>query len=485
VTRPVFERVGIDDHVSTRAAPKSTGLRWHVDVRGEIHRTWRSARGSRLYRYYDRYLRQLREGIPQDTTEKALGAVLRHAVSQVPYYSQYASLPVDAAPFEALRALPFLDKATIREQGENLYSRDLPTRKWTVNTSGGSTGEPVRIIQDQDYLDRIGATGCLYSHLLGLDPCQPCYWLWGSPRDILRGGRGIVGPIKAFFKNSVMLNAFEMTEAKMRNALSDLDRRPPRLIVAYARPIYELARFAERNAIPVHAQNGIVSTAGTLYPFMRETIERVFQCPVFNQYGSREVGSIACEVPGSSGLWIAPWNCYVEVIDSDGSVVCDGTEGEIVVTCLSNFAMPLIRYRIGDRGSLLPRESGPHPLPSQILEHVNGRTVDAFRLRDGTIVDGCYVIMLLFFHDWIKTYQVIQKREDWIVFRFVIEGKEVPCGDWEEICSGVRKLFGPDCRVDLEIVDEIHPLASGKYRYTISEVGDGCGEAVVGVWSDP
>jgi phenylacetate-CoA ligase len=243
--------------------------------------------------------------------------------------------------------------------------------------------------------------------------------------------------------------------------------------VSYAGAIYELARFADRNRIPVRGQNGIVSTGGTLFPSRRETIERVFGCRVFNQYGSREMGVFACELPGCEGLWIAPWNCHVEIVDSQGMPVDDGVEGEIVVTSLTNFAMPLIRYRIGDRGALMAPGAGPHPLASRTLECVTGRTGDAFRCRDGTIVSAAYWAPLLYFREWVGEFQVIQKSEDWIVFRFVLDGvAEVPAGAWEEICSGVRTAFGAGCRVDKEVVDEIPVLSSGKRRYVISEISD-------------
>jgi phenylacetate-CoA ligase len=441
-----------------------------VSARRLAHRVWSLSKGSRLYPYYDSRVRQYAEGIPEDTTETALAAILSHAVSRVPYYRQFSSLPVAEAPFEALRAFPLLDKSIIRARGDELYSTDLPTRRWHTNTSGGSTGVPVRLIQDAEYGDRTRATTMLYWHLMGHDFGEREVWLWGSERDILQGGLGLGQRLKRFLNNQVVFNAFRMTETTMREALATLNRRPPGVVMAYAQVVYELARFAERNSIAVRRQNAIVSRANTLFPFMRETLERVFGCPVYNYYGSREVSGIASEIPGHEGLWIAPWNCYVEVVDPQGNATADGAEGELVVTCLSNYAMPLIRYRIGDTGVLMPRGAGPHPRASRMLASVTGRTVDLFRLSDGTLVSGGYLAMLLYFRDWIRAFQVVQKREDWIVYRFVLEGREVPRTDWEEICSGVRKLFGADCQVDMEIVDEIPALPSGKYRYTISEV---------------
>jgi phenylacetate-CoA ligase len=443
-----------------------------VNARGVAHRVWSLSKGSNLYPYYESHLREYERGIPEDTTETALAAILSHAVSHVPYYRRFASLPIAKAPFEALRSFPLLDKDTIRAQGADLCSSDLGSRAWHVNASGGSTGVPVRLIQDAEYGDRTRATTTLYWHLLGHDFGEREVWLWGSERDILQGGPGLGPRLKRFVNNQVFFNAFQMTETTMREALATLDRRPPDVVMAYAQVAYELARFAERNSIGVRRQNAIVSRANTLFPFMREVIERVFGCPVYNHYGSREVSGIATELPGYEGLWIAPWNCHLEILDSQGDATEDGVEGELVVTCLSNFAMPLIRYRIGDTGLLMPKGVGPHPQASRMLASVTGRTVDLFRLKDGTLVSGGYLAMLLYFRDWIRAFQIVQKTEGWIVYRFVLEGGGVPRADWDEICSGVRRLFGTDCQVDMEIVDEIPALPSGKYRYTISELVD-------------
>src|SRR5689334_14221372 len=133
---------------------------------------------------------------------------------------------------------------------------------------------------------------------------------------------------------------------------------------------------------------------------MREKIAEVFGCHVYNRYGSREVSDIACELPGASGLWVAPWGNYVEILDDEARPVPPGEEGNIVVTCLTNYAMPLVRYWIGDRGALAQTsrigqtdgEAGP-----QFLKHVFGRNVDAFRTRDQALIDGEYFTHLLYF----------------------------------------------------------------------------------------
>jgi phenylacetate-CoA ligase len=427
-------------------------------------------RGSHLYSYLDEYRREFANGIPEETTEVAVRTILEHARSHVPYYSRLIPTGALRDPLTALSRMPMLDKDVIRKEFVSLHTADLRRRRWFFNTSGGSTGEPVRLVQDLAFEDRVTAITSLYYHLVGYDYGQQLVRLWGSERDILEGGEGRVAAARAWFANTQTVNAFRMTPSVMIDFIHSLNERPPRLILAYAQALYELATFAEARRLEVAKQRAIMTSAGTLYPFMRERIERVFGCRVFNRYGSREVGDIACEVPGFDGLWVAPWGTYVEVIDDAGNPMPDGEEGELVITLLGNFAMPLIRYRIGDRGALATRRiRRPHPQATQSLESVKGRTVDAFRLEDGTIVDGEYFTHLLYFRDWVRRFQVVQKSFEHIVVRIACDTH--PPQDAEpEISEGIRALMGTRCNVEFEYCREIETPPSGKYRYTISEI---------------
>jgi phenylacetate-CoA ligase len=203
---------------------------------------------------------------------------------------------------------------------------------------------------------------------------------------------------------------------------------------------------------------------------MREKIAQVFGCEVYNLYGSREVSDIACELPGLNGLWVAPWGSFVEIVDDAGLPVPPGAEGNIIVTCLTNYAMPLLRYSIGDRGALHPDDTmADHP-GTQVLKHVSGRNVDVFRTRDQTLIDGEYFTHLLYFRPWIWKFQVVQKAHAHIVFKVVRTNGEPASSELADIAAKTRRTMGGDCRIEFEFVEELPPHPSGKYRYTISEV---------------
>jgi len=422
-----------------------------------------------MYPFYREYLRQFEEGIPVDTTVSELRRLLEHARANVPYYADLIPSGPVSDPFETLGQMPLLTKEVIRRDFSRLQSADIESRNWYFNTSGGSTGMPVRLVQDSAYEARMGAITLLYSHLAGRDFGQPEIRLWGDEREILQNGQGAGAWIRSQISNTTTVNAFRMTRVVMVDLFEMLNRRPPHLLLSYAQAAYEVATFAEREGISVRPQRAVMTSAGTLYPFMRETIERVFGCRVFDRYGSREVGDMACEIPQCDGLWVAPWGVHIEVLDDAGNPVPDGIEGELVVTLLTNYAMPLVRYRIGDRGALAPAGTGWQGEAARVLQRVTGRTVDGFRLRDGTVINGGYFTHLLFFRDWVSRFQFIQKDYASILVR-IVRYSEQPGDAERQIVDGVRAVMGDGCRVDFEYCDRIEPAASGKYRYTISEI---------------
>jgi phenylacetate-CoA ligase len=438
-----------------------------------VYFRYASFRGYRFPRLFSDLSRSFSGSRPGDSKE-SLTRMLFHCRASVPFYAEklksIAPRLLEEHPHECLQSLPVLTKEMVRTHFERLKSADLPGRKWTYNTSGGSTGEPLRLIQDQDYHDRSTAITFIYLAQLGYETGQPLVRLWGSERDV----EGRTKTIKSRFFNWLMgttyLNAFKMTPERMHQFIETLNDVRPKLILAYAQAIYELAVFTEREGLPVRSQRAIVTSAGTLYPFMREKIAKVFGCKVYNLYGSREVSDIACEVPGIDGLWVAPWGTYLEIVDDSGNPVAPGAEGNILVTSLTNSAMPLIRYQIGDRGALAPANATNSSPPGQVLKCVSGRNVDMFRTRNGTLVDGEYFTHLLYFRPWVRKFQVVQKNRNHVLFKILKPAQPPPKTELSEIGERTRLAMGQDCSVDFEFVEELPPHPSGKYRYTISEV---------------
>jgi phenylacetate-CoA ligase len=402
-----------------------------------------------------------------------LTRLLVHAAAHVPFYrstlAEAGVIDGGTVHLEAFERLPLLDKATIRSRFEDLRSTDANTRRPHTNTSGGSTGEPLKFLQDEATDRWKTATKLLFDEWTGYRRGEPFAILWGASRDL--SDTSLTTRIGTYLRNELALNAYLMPESVMDRYLAELNAFRPRLILAYAQSIYQLALHAERTGHPITPPRAVMTSATNLEPEMRTTIERVFGAPVFDRYGSREVGDIACENGDGGGLVVCPVTHYLEVVDQDGRVVPDGTPGELVVTLLTNYSMPLIRYRIGDAGTLGPA-SGSVAWPR--LTQVLGRVTDIFYTAAGDQVYGGYFTRLFYGKYWVAQFQVVQESHTHVVVRVVPQGTvEAATIDSERlrVTRAIQDAMGQDCRVEFLIVDAIEVGPTGKRRYTISKVG--------------
>lgn len=408
-----------------------------------------------------------------------LTRILCHAYRHVPYYREiFTKAGIDPEKgvinTDVIRSIPLLDKDIIRQNHEALKSDDLAGRKWHENTSGGSTGEPVRFVQDKAYHEMSVAVKMLDDLWSGYGAGDRKVLLWGSERDLFEGRDRRRTRAGRWLRNEVALNAFRMTPSQMLDYVSTINSWKPVQILAYAGSIYELSCFIDREKLPVHMPKAIMSSAGVMEAFMRKTIERVFRAPVFDRYGSREVGDIACECDHHRGLHISAPTHYVEVLRAGGAPADAGESGEIVVTSLTNYAMPLIRYRIGDMGAL-SEEACPCGRGWPLLKKIAGRVTDTFLKEDGTQIHGEFFTHLFYYQDWVKKFQVTQDTFDRIRVAIVQRnGSGRDRGshgtELEDITKKIHAVMGRQCRVEFAFVDDIAPSPSGKYRYTISNI---------------
>ncbi len=412
-----------------------------------------------------------------------LNNLLTHAYNHVPYYNKlFKELDIvneDGKVMllntEELSKIPILTKDIIRLEKDNIYSDDITQRESYKNSSGGSTGEPLSFMQDAKYAMSNRLSTQLAFSWNGCEPYDDKIIIWGAERDTFEGAKPLKSILKDFYQNVLTLNSFSLSEKDMREYIKILNKQQPTLIKAYAQSIFEIAKFAKKNKIYVKKQNAIHLAAGTVYDSMKDLIEEVFGCKAYNYYGSREVGSIASECSEQNGLHIMMEHTIVEILNENNEPCKYGEQGEIVVTTLNNYSMPLIRYKIGDIGVLQEFTECKCGCSYPKLEKVVGRTTDIFKTLTGSVVVPEYFIHLIGVVNnkgSIKLFQVVQEALDKIIVKIVKDGeiKEEEILDIEE---KIKLVMGKECSVIFEFVEEIAKTPTGKHRYTISNINKG------------
>lgn len=367
--------------------------------------------------------------------------------------------------------IPILTKEIIRKNHQDIISDDYQTRKWFYNSSGGSTGEPIRLIQDDIYLKWAAATNYFYfKNILEIDePAAKKVILWGSERDLFKGSMDYKAMIWNWLTNTIYLNSFRMSGQDIEQYIHIINCFKPEIIRGYAGSLFELCRYAEKNKIPLYSPKIVVSAAENLSDTMKKVIESNFGTTAYNFYGSREVSNLAGECKNGLLHLFQFWN-YVEVLDKDNQPVQEGEEGRVIVTNLFNYSMPLIRYEIGDMAILGQEKcSCGQMLPT--LKKVTGRITDHFILENGTMVPAEFFIHLLgvvsYKQGTFEKFQVIQEGYNDIRIN-VVSSKKIPEKYKNDINEKIRVVMGPECKIIWNIVDDIPKTPSGKYLYTKS-----------------
>lgn len=417
----------------------------------------------RVWRFSESHVKEYQLG--------KLAEMLRYAAQHVPYYQRVlaeAEVVVDGTVrIENFQRIPLLTKDIIRREGVGLHAKNHAARGSYENTSGGSTGEPVRFLQDKAYDDMNTATKIFFFEVLGKHIGEREVKLWGSDRDILAGSLTLRDRAINFLYNRRFFNCYDFTREHRLRLVELNNTFKPMSYWAYVDASFEFATFVLENRIKLVPPKLIVATIGPLYPNQKEIIERAFQCKVYNQYGSRETGAVCCHDRKADEMNVFFWRQFIEVLPVENSR--SDEDGKIVMTSLDNFSMPLIRYDIGDvavKGSTCYEIHGITSCLS--LKNVIGRTLGFFKKADGTLFHTHFLVQQLFFKDWIARFQIAQEAYDRIVIR-IVPAKDKNERDMQKIVENVHVLVG-DCRIEFEFVDEIKPSPSGKVLYTVCNV---------------
>jgi len=402
-----------------------------------------------------------------------LERLLLHAFHHVPYYhrilGQHEVVVQGQVRLQNFCRLPLLTKEVIRTQGSDLYADDYRTRKSYDNTSGGSTGEPVSFIQDRQYDAWNIATKLYFNEMLGKAVGDSEIKFWGSDRDILAGCLTWKERLINQIYNRRFVNCYRLGETELNELIALNNAFKPVAYWSYMESALELARYLGRHPRDFHAPRFIISTIGPLTDEVKTEIESNLNCPVYNQYGSREVGGIACQCREQKGLHAFPWWNHLEVVGQDDQPLEQG-EGRVVVTTLENFSMPLIRYEIGDVAVAGGHDCGCGRHSFQ-LSQVMGRTLGYFKKADGSLAHSHFLVQALFFRSWIKRFQIVQDALDHVLIRVEqAPNIDMPSAEQEDIIQKTKVLMGAQCQVEFDFVEEISRSASGKFVYTLCQV---------------
>lgn len=396
-----------------------------------------------------------------DLQKKKLMKVLVNAVENVKYYNKVSINKANDA-FDNLKKFPILKKEQINLNQKHLISKEFKTDKLITHKSSGSTGEQTTVFVTKREQSISRATQILWWECAGYKIGQPILQTGINPK------RSLIKNLKDFFFRTYYINAFNHNDKELRKSLMWAKNKNA-FFAGYASSLFVYSKFSEKNNLNVEF-SGIVSFGDKLFNHYKESIKKNFKSNIYETYGSAEMLMMGFQMD-LDYMYEMSSNVYIEILDDYGNELPDGKLGNIVVTNLNSFAMPLIRYRIGDIGIKLPKNKYPNArkLKLPLIQKIIGRDTDIVKTYSGKKL-VVHSFTGIFEHiPQIKQFCIIQKNLHGIDIK-IIPGK----GFNRKILSSIEVLIKKETEDDFMIkfilVKNITPTKSGKPQIIISKL---------------
>ncbi|RPJ45134.1 MAG: phenylacetate--CoA ligase family protein [Betaproteobacteria bacterium] len=396
-----------------------------------------------------------------------LTQLLRHARATVPFYRDRlaplpADRPLDAATFARM---PLLQRGDIQEHFAAMVSRTVPPDHGHVQEgqTSGSTGRPIRFMttgltetfwhaftlrehlwQGRDFAGKLAAIRSRVTPGAGTG--------WGASTDaVFRTGA------------AVMCN----TERPIAEQAQWLMHENPDYLISVASNVQELARHCTQRGLRPPRLREVRTYGEALHPDARSIIRAAWAVPVIDMYSCREAGYLALQCPQHEHYHVQAEGVYLELINAAGAHCAPGELGRVVITPLHNFAMPLLRYDIGDYAEAgEPCDCG-RGLP--VIRRILGRVRNMLRLPDGGMRHPRFGEAQFGGIAPVRQFQVVQKSLRDIEVALVVARPLMPVEE-EALRTLILKNLGHPFTVSFVYRDDIPRAASGKYEDFRSEV---------------
>jgi phenylacetate-CoA ligase len=401
----------------------------------------------------------LHHDLIQTSQLSKLKSLINYSKCNIPYYNnQFSNLDTnDLRSLSDISIIPKITKSDLRLWSKELKPKGLLPFS-TKKTTGGSTGSPFTIVKSASaFAKELAATWRGYS--------------WAGIKIGMRQGRFWNVPIekKSRYRSlliDLVANRYRTPSHFDDTSLSiftrDIIKFRPDYFYGYCSLIKEYAKYLKKtsNKLPF-SLHAVISTSEHLDKDTKHFLSSIYRCPIYNEYGLSEVGTVAHECDHGT-LHVSDENVILEIIP-DNSIISNMGVGEIVVTELNNKSMPLIRYRTGDYGAFA---SGKCACGRTLtgLRYIGGRTKDLIQHKTGHKYPGG-----LFGQIFMKTktmgvsdFQVQQLTHTEFVIRLVPD-KNFSKNTKQLILKLLHEHFDPDASVTFQEVSHLPKDPSGKF----------------------
>ena len=406
-----------------------------------------------------------------------LQGLLRHAYESVEWYRrrlhEAGYRPGERLTLAGWRALPLLSRRDVQGAAGALASRALPPAfgGTTAVQTSGSTGEPVKVLVtavDQLLWDAI----TLREHAWHRRDLTARL---ASIRVFLKGGGepphgtradNWGGPAAELYATGPMALLSLTTDVAVQARW--LQQQNPEYLLTYPTNLAALmAHFAARRE-RLGRLRAVRTVGETVTPQLRAACREAWGVPLVDLYSSQEAGYLALQCPQAEHYHVMAESVLVEILDANGAPCAPGETGRIVVTKLHSFAMPLIRYEIGDYAQAGPPCPCGRGLPT--IARILGRSRNMLSLpgseRHWPVVGFSEFRAIA----PVRQYQLVQHTLQDIEVRFAVE-RTISADEEERLARVIRAALGHPFRLRFTYFDDAIPRGpGGKFEEFVSRL---------------
>jgi phenylacetate-CoA ligase len=427
----------------------------------------RSLSNAVAFERHDRASRQ----IIRNFQDRRVRELISHAYKNVPYYrslfDRHAIRATAIRGVADLAAIPVTNKAQLQSLPvTDRIARGVDADKLIAHTTGGSTGEPFTIRRswiEERTLGLIRRRSLKYYGLGRGDLIVVATFHHRPHRNDNRTVELLMNALGNFKVRSVSCID------PPRDLLSKLSAMRPDAIGGYAGVLARLAETVEQIGLPFAPPCFVVSGAEVLDRTSAVRISKAFNAPVYDTYGSHEFSRIAWQCMQTGSYHRADDGVVTEIL-VDGKNANAGEQGQLVGTALHSFAMPFIRYELGDMVTQ-GDDTCACGAPFSTLHDIRGRVVDYFKMPDGRMLHPYLIADALKPHAlrWVGRYQLVQESVNQIVLTAVPQAQPM-AEELDAAREAVQRVTGDAVSFSIDLVSHIDPGPTGKHRIYRSKV---------------
>lgn len=383
---------------------------------------------------------------------------MKHSPFYRTFYGDHGFSPEDLTDAAAFASLPLIDKHIVRENFATISTDEANTRTAAVSKTGGSTGLPLHILRDERFPAR--ALEWRLFRWWGVRPWEDRAII---TRHMLTGGAKLRHDLQWLPSRRVQLDAFRITDEAVATFAKQWNSVRPAVLVGYGGGVLDTTRRLHRLGLSLHPPQAVALTAAPLTPGVRAEIEAGLGARCYDHYRAAEVPWLAGECERQDGLHVFSDVRRVEILDDEDQPVTDGSEGNVVVSDLTNRVFPILRYRLGDISSLR-RDTCRCGRALPRLGVISGRTSDAVRLPDGTTIAGALGHVFDDSPYAVKQFEIEQFSDYSVVLRCITSNSPESPAAIDVAMSKLREATRGLVPVRLELVSDIAQVG-GKMRF--------------------